>query len=114
MSDKQLIIELPEELIAQATAAHIDFRAVVEKAILTELNRLPASTEQAQWGALSLTVEEKEARLQQLLPPERLDEGLRLLREGKPIPGLMGGKAWMREDFDAPLPDEVWALCLVS
>ena len=61
-----------------------------------------------QWGTQPLSLEEKEARLRQLLPLERLKEGLRLLHEGQPIPGLMGGSVWMSEDFDNPLPDEAW------
>lgn len=110
MSNKQLVIELPEELIAQATAAQINIRAVVEQALLTELHRTApvAGDESEQWGTEPLTLEQKETKLRQLLPPERLPEGLKLLHEGRPIPGLHGGKLWISEDFDVPLSDETW------
>ena len=102
MSDKPLVVPLPEELIEAVTARHINIRAVVEKALRSELDEL------SQWGSASLTFEQKESLLRQLLPPERLAEGLRLLNERKPIPGLLAGKGWMSEDFDDPLPDKEW------
>jgi hypothetical protein len=102
MSNKPLMLELPEELIERVVAGHIDVRAVVEKALYSELDEI------AQWGSSALTIKQKEALLHQLLPPGRLEEGLQLLHEGQLIPGLLGGKAWMSDDFDDPLPDEEW------
>jgi len=104
MSDKSLVLELPEELIELAEVAHIDLRQIVIRAIEQEIaetaRHITIDPVQAE-----LTMAEKEAELARLLPPERLAEGLRLLHEGKPIPALFAGKITMRADFDNPLPD---------
>src|SRR5712691_284027 len=106
MSDKQLVIELPEELLKQAAAAQIDMRAVVEKALMLELaqrqNSINGDTEKP--GTLSMA--EKRELLRQMLPPERLNEALRSLDEGKRILGLLEGQIRVSNDFDEPLPDE--------
>jgi hypothetical protein len=99
MSDKQLIIELPEELIDQAAAARIDMRTVLEKALLLEL----AKRQSALNNTNSLSMAEKRERLRQILPPERLDEALRFLMEGKRILGLSEGGISVSDDFDDPL-----------
>ncbi|MEP7288105.1 MAG: hypothetical protein ABI947_20310 [Chloroflexota bacterium] len=102
MSDKSLVVTLPEELIEEVAARHIDIQAVVEKTLRFELDEI------SQWGSSSLAIEEKEILLYQLLPPHRMAEGLQLLHTNKRISGLSGGQVWMSEDFDDPLPDEEW------
>src|SRR5688572_12899180 len=108
MSDKQLIIELPEELLDQAAAAQIDMRAVVEKALLLELAQRKNRYVYEHEKLVPMTMEEKRDYLRQVLPPERLDQALRDLEEGKRIPGLWEGQIWMSDDFNDPLPDEFW------
>ena len=107
MSDKPLILDVPEDLLVRAQIAHIDLRRVVIRAIEQEIAE---STRQLRFepSQADLTLDEKEAELSRLLPPERLAEGLRLLHQGKPIPALFAGKVTMRADFDDPLPDEEW------
>lgn len=57
----------------------------------------------------TMSMAEKEMRLRELLAPERLEEGLRLLREGKPIPGLHEyGAMPLGDEVMKPLPDEFW------
>ncbi len=51
MSDKKLVVELPEDLIEKVIAAKIDVRAVVEQAL----------TEEVETYAPVLTMAEKEA-----------------------------------------------------
>lgn len=104
MSDKQLVIELPEELIEQAAAAQIDMRAVIEKALLVELAQRQVTSNTAK----PLSMGEKAELLRQLLPPERHSEALRLLAEGKRILGLSEGQITVSDDFDEPLPDDYW------
>ena len=100
MSDKALTISLPEELFAQLTAQHIDVQAVVEKALRLELEELSQSR--------TYTFEQGKPLLHQVLPQERLAEGVQALHAGKRILGLSEGQVRVNEDFDDPLPDEEW------
>ena len=100
MSDKALTISLPEELLTQVTAQRIDVQAVVEKALRLELEELSQSHNE--------TLEQREALLHQVLPQERIAEGVQALHAGKRILGLSEGQVWVSEDFDDPLPDEEW------
>ncbi len=100
MSDKALTISLPEELFTQVTAQRIDVQAVVEKALRLELEELSQSHND--------TLEQREALLHQVLPQERIAEGVQALHAGKRILGLSEGQVWVSEDFDDPLPDEEW------
>src|SRR5437016_5200048 len=96
MSDKSLVVTLPEDLIERANAARLNMSALLEKAILTELAEQPS-------GLI-----DQEALVRQVVPPERLADSLRTLREGKRILGLSSGEVWTADDFDDPLPDEEW------
>src|SRR5438105_11768297 len=100
MSDKALTISLPEELLAQVTAQRIDVQAVVEKALRSELEELSQ--------ARRATLEQREALLHQVLPQERIAEGVQALHAGQRILGLSEGQVRVSEDFDDPLPDEEW------
>jgi hypothetical protein len=105
VSDKQLVITLPETLIAQAEAAHLDLQALLQRAVSDELNR-----QQFTYRTLHpMTMADKEFHLRELLAPDRLEDGLRLLREGKPIPGLFAhGAPPLGDEAMKPLPDEFW------
>ena len=94
MTDKQLVIDLPEDLVEKVIAANIDVRAVVEQALEDEVETHPPV----------LTMAEKEAIIRRILPPERIEGTIRLLQEGKRIPGLFAGKIWVSDDFDDLLP----------
>ena len=100
MSDKALTISLPEELLTRVTAQRIDVQAVVEKALRLELEELSQSHND--------TLEQREALLHQVLPQERIAEGVQALHAGKRILGLSEGQVWVSQDFDDPLPDEEW------
>jgi hypothetical protein len=100
MSDKALTIALPEELLAQVTAQRIDVQAVVEKALRLELEELSQPSR--------YTLEQREALLHQVLPQERLAEGVQALHAGKRILGLSEGQVRASQDFDDSLPDEEW------
>jgi len=100
MSDKALTISLPEELLAQVIAQRIDVQAVVEKALRSELEELSQARRD--------TLEQREVLLHQVLPQERIAEGVQALHAGKRILGLSEGQVRVSEDFDDPLPDEEW------
>jgi hypothetical protein len=108
MSDKQVIIELPEELVDKANAAQIDMRAVVEKALLLELAQRQTRRVYNHEKIVPFTMEEKREYLRKVLSPERLEAALRDLEEGIRTPGLWTGQIWVSDDFDDPLPDEFW------
>lgn len=93
MSDKPLVVELPEDLIEKVIAANIDVRAVVEQALTDELETHSPRPAMA----------EKEALLRRILPPERVEEAIRLIRAGKRIPDMFAGQIWVSDDFDDPL-----------
>lgn len=101
MSDKVITLEIPETLANNAEQLGLLSRERVIAWLQSEVMR-------SAQHQIEPTLIEKEAELAQLLPPERLAEGLRLLHEGKPIPGLFAGKITTRDDFDDPLPDDEW------
>jgi hypothetical protein len=94
MSDKSLILELPEELLHRAQAAHLDLRQVLIEAIE---RKLPASTDDIQ-----PSLEEIETTIRESM--QRIESGSTDLR----ILGLHAGTISVHDDFDAPLPDEFW------
>jgi post-segregation antitoxin (ccd killing protein) len=108
MSDKQVTIELPEELVNKAAAAQIDMRAVMEKALLLELAQRQTKHVYNHEKLMPMTMEEKLEYLRQVLAPERLEQALRDLEDGTRTPGLWEGQIWASDDFDDPLPDEFW------
>jgi hypothetical protein len=93
MADKTFVIQLPEDLLERANAAHIDLRQLF---IDTLKQNLPA--ENAEITQI----------LQQRLPAARADEALKALRNGERILGLHAGVITVRDDFDDPLPDSFW------
>lgn len=110
MTDKPLTIELPADLIDKATAARIDLRATIEKALTDAVTQhIPTRAElynQEKYPPASM--EEKEAIVRKLLPPDRIEEALRLLHEGKRIPGLHQGFINAPDDIMDPLPESIW------
>lgn len=112
MSDKQMLIELPEELLQQVTSANLDVRAIVEKALLAELGRRMSSPieQHSRWDdtAPPLTLEEKEALALEILPPERHELALKTLRAGEHISSLYSGQIGHLDEAMEPLPEEIW------
>jgi hypothetical protein len=94
MSDKSLILALPEELIERASAAKLDLRQVLIEALK---QKLPQSDE-----AISPSLDEIEAAIQNSMQRISLGKGdTRIL-------GLHAGLLVANNDFDDPLPDEFW------
>ena len=71
----------------------------------------------------TVTLEEAQTRLAELLTLARTGSEIIIAESGKPlarlvpitaskptrrVAGLHRGKIWMSDDFDAPLPDEFW------
>src|SRR5690349_14859156 len=94
MSDKSLMLQLPEELIERAEAAHLDLRQVLLEALEQKLPR--------ESDGIKPSLEEVEAAIE--ASKKRIASGEADLR----ILGLDKGTVWMSDDFDDPLPDEFW------
>jgi hypothetical protein len=94
MSDKSLILALPEELIERAIAAKLDLRQVLIEALE---QKLPQSD-----NIISPSLDDIEAAIQKSM--QRISSG----RGKRRILGLHAGMLIARDDFDDPLPDEFW------
>lgn len=94
MSEKSLVLALPEELLDRAQAAHLDLRQVLIEALE---QKLPYAADDIQ-----PTVEEVESAVRQSM--QRVASGKADLR----VLGLHAGTTLVSNDFDAPLPDEFW------
>ena len=93
MTNKLLTVTLPEVLIEQATAAQLNIRDLLEKAIRAELAHQKSE------------FSEQETLLQRVVPANQLESALQSLHEGKRILGLSQGEVTASDDFDEPLPD---------
>lgn len=96
MSDKAFVVEIPEDLLNRAQAAHVDVRRVLIDALEQEVRRLQIDQ------PVSPSREEVEAAVQESL--RRVASGQGDFR----VLGLHAGTSWVSDDFDDPLPDEFW------
>ena len=94
MTDKSLVLALPEELLGRAQAAQLDLRQVLIEALEQKLPR--------EDDGIKPSLEEVEAAIQASM--ERIASDKAELR----VLGLHAGEMWMSDDFDDPLPDEFW------
>ena len=94
MSNKSLILELPEELLDRAQAAHLDLQQVL---IETIEQKLPVPTDDIQ-----PSLEELESSIRESM--QHIKSGSADLR----VLGLHAGTISVHDDFDDPLPDEFW------
>ena len=101
MSDKSLVLKLPEELLERAHAAHIDLRRALIQTIERELNLA---------NGQALPVTERPVPSPQAIETEiqRSLDKMAAGEVGTRILGLHAGKTWVSDDFDDPLPDEFW------
>ncbi len=99
MSDKPLLLDIPEELLAQAQAAHVDMRRIVIEALENEVRRSPITDTSDE---IKPSLEEIEAAIAASM--RRVASGEVELR----VLGLNKGTIWVSDDFDDPLPDELW------
>jgi hypothetical protein len=101
MSNKPLVLELPEELIERAEAAHIDLRQALIQTIERELSSL--QHQDGSWTVRRVpTPEAIEAQIQKSL--DKMAAGA----SGSRVLGLHAGKTWISDDFNDELPDEEW------
>lgn len=135
MSDKPVVLEIPEELLTDVQAAQVDIQRVVIEALEKEVRRAHSFRQTAEaapvssavsdaGGPMSKTVKalpqaatpQKVPDTDTIRPPiaaleaaiqqsqQRVASGQTKLR----ILGLHAGNSWIADDFDAPLPDELW------
>ncbi len=99
MTDKPLLLDIPEELLVQAQAAHVDMRRLMIEALENEVRRAQ-SVDSA--DGIRPSLQEIEAAI--AASTERVASGQVELR----IFGLDKETTWVSDDFDDPLPDEFW------
>lgn len=97
MSDKTLILEIPDELLQRAQAAKINVQKTLIEALerkiqLADVTLFPPQPSQAE---IEAAITASQARVALGGP------NLRVL-------GLHAGSAWISDDFDDELPDEFW------
>jgi hypothetical protein len=93
VSDKPLILTLPEELIERAQAANLDLRQLLIETLEDRLSQVESDLVQI---------------ITSRLPPDRAESALQALQHGQRVLGLHAGTIWISADFDDPLPDEFW------
>ena len=103
MSDKQLTVEVPEELFEQAQNARIDMRKTVIDALILAVFRQKSTLSQLdELSARYPSDEQIQKAISNSLELTRSNAiGLRKL-------GLHPGAMQMSNDFDEELPDEFW------
>ena len=94
MSDKSLILMVPEELYDRAQAAHLDLQQILIEALE---QKFPKGDDD-----IVPSNEDIEAAIQRSL--QRIASGETDLR----VLGLNAGTSWVGDDFDDALPDEFW------
>lgn len=93
MSDKTFVVELPEDLLERATAAHLDLRQLFIETLEQNLPAVDSEIVEIIMRRLTAT---------------KLNEALQSVRKGERVFGLHAGAITVSDDFDDPLPDSFW------